>query len=431
MGRIANNHQDTRDLALTDLCCDIYQGDYVLVIGGDVILKPEYAGGNSQNYIIQDYINNECLNSNRKYLELSSQEHKIRIRDILRNEWRYDREELSEDLISLLSTKCFRIVITTAFDGYLETLMRSIYGDSLRVMNIYDTKDIKSFCHTSEYNAIPPTLYYAFGKADSGYDYVLSENDAIKAISRWLGNYAPTDMIDYLKGKKILAIGCKFDDWYFRFFWYCLRQDFEHLSGDVAISLQTDKSESDRHLAEYLAKINVGDKGNSQRFIHELSLQLHDPENNVYSKYRNRLMTGGVFISYASEDFPIVCQIYSILSRSGIRVWFDDKELNGGDRYDIRISNAISECRIFIPVLSAQTKYDIDNKRQRYYKDVEWKAIEDNKTCAILPLTLSGFDIRYNRDFVPEIFLEETSVNWTKDGGDGILNAINRLMRQS
>ena len=149
MGRIANNHQDTRDLALTDLCCDIYQGDYVLVIGGDVILKPEYAGGNSQNYIIQDYINNECLNSNRKYLERSSQEHKIRIRDILRNEWRYDREELSEDLISLLSTKCFRIVITTAFDGYLETLMRSIYGDSLRVMNIYDTKDIKSFCHTS------------------------------------------------------------------------------------------------------------------------------------------------------------------------------------------------------------------------------------------------------------------------------------------
>lgn len=431
MGRIANNNHGGGDRVLTDLCCDIYQGEYVLVIGGDVILKPQFAGGNSQEYIIQDYFSNETLDERTKYLGRSAREHKIRIRDILRNEWRYDADELSEDLVSLLSTKCFRVVITTTFDGYLETLMRSIFGNSLRVMNLYDTKDIKAFCPESEYNSIPPTLYYAFGKADSGYDYVFSENDAIKAISRWLSNYAPLDMIEYLKNKKILAIGCKFDDWYFRFFWYCLRQDFEHLSGDVAISLQADKSESDRNLAEYLAKINVGDKGNSKKFIHELSLQLSDPDNSVYSKYRNRLMTGGVFISYASEDFPIVCQIYSILSRSGIKVWFDDKELSGGDRYDVRISNAISECRIFIPVLSGQTKYDIANGVWRYYKDVEWPAIEDNKTCSILPVTLSGFDIRSDREGIPDTILSETSVSWTKDGGDGILDAINRLMRRS
>ena len=112
-------------------------------------------------------------------------------------------------------------------------------------------------------------------------------------------------------------------------------------------------------------------------------------------------------------------------------MWFDDKELSGGDRYDVRISNAISECRIFIPVLSGQTKYDIANGVWRYYKDVEWPAIEDNKTCSILPVTLSGFDIRSDREGIPDTILSETSVSWTKDGGDGILDAINRLMRRS
>lgn len=430
MGRIANNNAEDRGRILTDLCCDIYQGDYVLVIGGDVVLKPEYAGGNSQDYIIQDYINGSGTEK-RKYWEISPGEHKLKIRNILQNEWMYDINEISDDLIALLSTKCFRVVLTTAFDGYTETIMRRIYGDELRVMNIYDPRDTRTFCPDSEFSIIPPTLYYVFGKADSGYDYVLSENDAIKAISRWMSSYAPHDMINYLKGKKILAIGCKFDDWYFRFFWYCLRQDFEHLSGDVAISLQADKSESDRKLAEYLSKINVENKGNSKKFIHELSMQLCDPENSVYSKYMGSLLSGGVFISYASEDFPIVCQIYTILKRAGIKVWFDNRELKGGDRYDRRIENAISECRIFIPILSRQTKYDLEHNTERYYKDIEWPAIEDNKNCRILPVTLSGFDIRTDRSGIPASFLEETCVSWTKDGERGILEAVNRLMRQS
>lgn len=427
MGRIVNNNRsEDNSRTLTDLCCDIYEGEYVLVLGGDVVLKPEYAGGNSHDYIIGEFRKEYPGND----LTSSPKQNKNRIRAFLQDAWKYDIEEVSDDLVSLLSTRCFRIVLTTTFDAYIETVLRRIYGDELRVMNIYDPSDANAFVSASEFNSIPPTLYYVFGKAESKYDYVFSENDAIKVISRWMSKDAPRGLINYLNSKRILAIGCKFDDWYFRFFWFCLRQDVENLEGDVAISLQTDISESDKKLAEYLKRINVGNKGNARNFIKEISCQLNDPAKNVYEKYRSKLRSGGVFISYASEDFYVVCQIYSVLASAGINVWFDKHSLAGGDHYDPRILNAIAECKVFIPILSRQTGYDIDNGVWRYYKDIEWQAVEDNKQCRILPMTLYGFDIRTKGGVLPVSFKSVTVLNWAEKGKEGILDAVYNLLEE-
>ena len=59
-----------------------------------------------------------------------------------------------------------------------------------------------------------------------------------------------------------------------------------------------------------------------------------------------------IFLSYASEDAAAAKRIASSLRGAGIDVWFDQDELRGGDAWDRRIRTQISECRLFLPIVS-------------------------------------------------------------------------------
>ena len=430
MGRIPNNNRVRVEQSIDKLIYDIYKGEYVLVLGSDVVLKEEYGNGNSTNYIESEF--------DAEYLELCQTiEHRKReIHKYLQKDWEYDVNEISEDLVRLIKTKCFRFILTTTYDGYIETIMREVYGEDLRVLNFKDVRDRNIiFDFKTEYGNIPPTLFYAFGKAGSinNVDYTYSENDKIKLISDWLGNNSPKKLIGYLQKKKILAVGCKFDDWHFRFFWYCLRQDFGHMVGDVAISLQDD-NDSDKKLLRYLAQNDITDRGNSRAFLKNLSEELQ--YNSAYAEIRNKLNFGDIFISYAHEDFPIAYQICTVLLEQGYNVWFDvdlkrdennNIHLNPGNDYDARIRNAITQCKVFMPILSKQIRDDLKEEKWRYYKDVEWEIIKDNKLATIIPLTIYGFDKNQDLHLLPEIFTNKHFADWTEGGRDSLINEINKL----
>lgn len=413
MGRIPNNNTSKKQVldSLTDAIC---RGEYILVLGADVLLKEEYGNGNSTVYIEEEF------NKEYPYSFPTIDDRKREMKKFLaEGSWTYDLEEVSGDLIQLIKTRCFRVILTTTYDSYIEAVMREIYGEELRVMNFHKSKDRGIiFDEKSEYDEIPPTLYYAFGKANSDElcDYTYSENDKIKLISQWLGVNAPNNLIAYLKTKKILAIGCKFDDWHFRFFWYCLRQDFGCMMGDVAISLEEGDS-SDKKLSSYLKQIGVKDRGNSREFIRELSFLLQN--NQLYQEFQDRLRIGQIFISYASEDFHTTYQIATTLCEYGYKVWFDNVRLDGGDVYDRRIKDAIKQCTVFIPILSKQTKQDISKNEWRYYKDEEWVQIKDNKNAQIIPITISGFNIATDRDLLPDFFTTTSAINSTFNWTDG------------
>jgi hypothetical protein len=314
--------------------------------------------------------------------------------------------------------------------------MREVYGEELRVLNFKDDRDKNViFDSKSEYGNIHPTLFYVFGKAGSkdNIDFVYSENDKIKLISQWLGNNSPQKLVEYLKKKKILAVGCKFDDWHFRFFWYCLRQDFGYMVGDVAISLQDD-DDSDKKLLNYLNQNNITNRGNSREFLKNLSKELQ--YNSAYGEIRNKLTFGGIFISYAHEDFPIAYQICTVLLEQGYNVWFDvdlkrdennNIHLNPGNDYDSRILNAINQCKVFIPILSKQIRDDLKEEKWRYYKDVEWKIIKDNTFATIIPLTIYGFDKNQDLHLLPEIFTNKHFADWTEGGRDSLINELRKL----
>jgi TolB-like protein/lipoprotein NlpI len=79
-----------------------------------------------------------------------------------------------------------------------------------------------------------------------------------------------------------------------------------------------------------------------------------------------------VFLSYASQDAQAAQRICEALRAAGIEVWLDQSELRGGDAWDTKIREQISECALFLAVISANA-----HVRTEGYFRFEWKLAVD------------------------------------------------------
>ncbi|MBM3854474.1 MAG: TIR domain-containing protein, partial [Verrucomicrobia bacterium] len=117
---------------------------------------------------------------------------------------------------------------------------------------------------------------------------------------------------------------------------------------------------------------------------------------------------GAVFVSYAREDLAAALAIADALRNRGIEVWFDQKELAGGDVWDAKIRRQIKECALFLAVISRNT-----NARLEGYFRREWKlAIDRTQDMAdekafLLPVVIDQQEPGAAR--VPDKFFE---VQW-------------------
>src|SRR5580692_4896421 len=75
-----------------------------------------------------------------------------------------------------------------------------------------------------------------------------------------------------------------------------------------------------------------------------------------------------VFLSYASEDRPAAQSVRDALAASGLEVWYDENELDGGDAWDQKIRRQIRGCDYFMPIISATTE-----ARPEGYFRREWR----------------------------------------------------------
>ena len=136
--------------------------------------------------------------------------------------------------------------------------------------------------------------------------------------------------------------------------------------------------------------------------------------------------TGAVFLSYASQDAEAARRICDALRAAGIEVWFDQSELRGGDAWDRKIRDQIHDCRLFIPVVSANSE-----RRDEGYFRREWALAADrtrdmaHKRAFLVPVAIDGTPERGAA--VPEKFLE---LQWTRlPGGDTPPAFVDRIKR--
>jgi TolB-like protein/tetratricopeptide (TPR) repeat protein len=131
-----------------------------------------------------------------------------------------------------------------------------------------------------------------------------------------------------------------------------------------------------------------------------------------------------VFLSYASQDSEAAARICNSLRAAGIEVWFDQRELRGGDVWDQRIRREIHDCELFVPVISVNTA----SRREGYFR-LEWD-LADQRThmlarnrAFILPVCLDATPDR-GAD-VPESFQR---VQWSRlPGGQAPPEFVRRI----
>jgi len=406
-------------------------------VGSEVLLQQQFGEGDSTKDILdsivvdlkdagllgRDFACNSFTELARKTGRTDAGIRDLIVRAMDGQERTYDcsSDAVSVELKKLLRTKFFRVVLTTTFDRYLENVMREIWGSDLRVMNIYDeggSFDLDKKEQSSDEFDIRPTLYYICGRVNSkGKKFVATENDAIEVVSRWFSEKAPVNLLNNIRLKGLISLGCKFDDWLFRFIWYVLRKDINPIDSSrkdaVAVSFS---SESGKKLNEYLRSKNVYTESNPRAFIQKI---LDNKDQCIKNIAETNSHLGGVFVSYPHEDMPIVSSIVERMKEEGFDVWFDSAKLESGDSYNARISEAIAKCKIFIPILSPQVKSDlIDGHSDRYYIATEWALAQqrariidnDARKIHIMPLAISGYNERasYHSAFP---FSDETVTN--------------------
>ena len=120
--------------------------------------------------------------------------------------------------------------------------------------------------------------------------------------------------------------------------------------------------------------------------------------------------SGAIFLSYASQDAEAARRICEVLRAAGLEVWFDQSELRSGDAWDASIRRQIKSCKLFVPVISANTQ-----AREEGYFRREWNLavgrtldMADDRAF-LLPVVIDATPDAIAR--VPEKFRE---VQWTR-----------------
>jgi Tol biopolymer transport system component len=117
-----------------------------------------------------------------------------------------------------------------------------------------------------------------------------------------------------------------------------------------------------------------------------------------------------VFLSYTSDDMAVALAVCEALRESGIEVWMDRSELQGGDAWDANIQRQIRECALIIPIISKRTQA----RREGYFR-LEWRLADERMrlvadgTPLILPVAAD--ETREQDALVPKSFL---TVQWSR-----------------
>ena len=427
---------------------DVLNDKYALVIGNEIILdsKIEPTGDVHQYLLRKVNENSNVQYENYHEIALDKNERINPVRRLIEDgDIRFKAEDVSKDLMALLETRLFTSVLTTTTDGFLEAAMRKIWGCELRVVNIYDKetvdelqKALKTCRRGKKYNQ--PTLIYVFGKLDVddlAKRYIKTDADAILLIEKWMRMDVESnnEMLDFIRSKRLLALGCKYDNWYFRFFWYVLtgvnksseENNYDGM-GEVAFSLDKD-DKTEGKLMQFLDRTDICILGDARSFINNITKTLTEDSDDA--PFRQQVVEsrrrGGIFISYCSKDALAACQLFFRLCEKKYDVWLDNARLYGGDNYESEIADAISAAKVVISVLSPHVAEDLKQGDTDHYYNKEWRMAQQFGDKTIIPLAVNGYNLRADYQQIYESIINQKPSGIDLMESDGFSNLITSI----
>jgi hypothetical protein len=124
-----------------------------------------------------------------------------------------------------------------------------------------------------------------------------------------------------------------------------------------------------------------------------------------------------IFISYSRTNRGFALELAQELKASGFRVWFDQLDIPTGSRWDDEIEKALTECEIFMVILTQQSIASYNVKDEIGY------AIDSNKR--ILPILLEHVNVPFRLRRFQYVDFTDKSNN---EGIDAAKQLLRKLM---
>ncbi len=322
-----------------------------------------------------------------------------------------------EPLKQLAEITDFNLFVSTTFDSLMEqALNEARCGGKPRCRTFACCKREKLVDLPNDFDPVEfPTVFHFFGILNSMNDFSVTDEDILQYAHRLQSrDFRPHNLFDQFRNKRLLTLGCSFPGWLTRFFLAAAKGDELFTIGIPGV-LADDLSPQDRELVGFLErkKTNVYTQGNAAKFVSEL----HQRWTELYGKKPGEpaaavdlptdMEPESVFISFRREDRDTAREIAARFREAGIDAWFDETDLEPGDRYKSKIAAHILNCFAFVPLIS---KHSIMIDSKPWFYRFEWKrAIEaaefrPNTLKFIMPLVVD--DTQHYNPAIPEEFRE-------------------------
>ncbi len=217
-----------------------------------------------------------------------------------------------------------------------------------------------------------PFVFNVFGSLLHTCDPALSEDDMMEYTGYFREKMETAkNIVNVLKNKNLLFLGCNFPDWMVRFILRLLSNEpFTEWGNKRSIIVVNDPSEIRKEQFAFLKNYDVTTfDGNTEDFIRELTerWKKRSPQS-VKSKM--------IFLSYTVKDKDSVENLKTAIERLGnVTCWYDKREISAGDDFKTEIAKNIKSADLFIPLISANSLLHKDG-----YVQLEWFTADNVNT---------------------------------------------------
>lgn len=311
----------------------------------------------------------------------------------------------------------FPFVITTSFTPIVEDAMKEAWPDKeVRVLQFCNDPDFNRTIGKgdieSELDMNQPTVYYMFGKHSDNKSYVVTDMDMMEFCRKWIagGANVPRVLTEVIKKRYLLILGNNYSDWLFRFIWYSIRSTTETMRLSMMVH---DAIEPSLHI--FLDRLQTFIEKDPEYVISEIERRVTECEEKQRDKNTEKHFKTDVFLSYSRRDKEVVDKIYKALSTAGVRVWYDDIDIPGGEGWKKEFLKGIHNTYLFIPVLSKNIEKEYMEPHE--YRE-EWScaasiARKMGERVFIWPMAERGFNFYNENNKLPEEFIEKNASWYT------------------
>lgn len=346
---------------------------------------------------------------------------------------------LPKPLLQLAEIRPLDLFVTTTPDPLLQQALDQVrFGGQPRTQVFaYSPSAVQDLEETAPSDR--PAVFHLFGRLSAVPEYAVTEEDTLEFVHALQSeSRRPNRLFDELDRRQLLLLGGGFPDWLARFFLRTSRRERLWLVRGRTDVVADARMRDDPSLVAFLKQFSSRTRISSQgavEFVDELHRRwterhpVQQAAEPVRARTPQEMEPGAVFLSYASEDRPLVEALKEELERAGVDVWFDRDALEGGDEYERKIRRNIESCSLFVPILSRHTL----TSRRRFFR-LEWDWAERVAVQAppnlrfIVPLAVD--DIAPDDPALPERFRR---LHWERlapgHPNPGIVETLKRYFR--